>query len=633
MSRVARYHLLIWFVPPVLLSIGAVCGCSDSIKVTPRSAKDDQTALTQPRSTSAAIAPPDIQVSTQALPKSAIMQIRPPVLSNPRFIDSLAAARNGKVLACGNHWARLWDTRTQALLWQKRVPRDTIECALSANGNLVALATFFPTDGVRISVYDVTKQHARFQIAHSKIWPPKLAFSPDGQHLLVNADRLGILNTQSGSYESSVGTAATHAQFGPDNTIIAFAGDKVIRWVPGNKNITTVAHLPGKARAVAFNRDGSKVAWTTGQVVGMLDPVSRRVEQLAIKQATEIKTLALSPKGDLLAIGLLGTGLSVWDLTTTTELWSIRRNPKRKKGVAPDITFSQDGTSLFVSTLTNIAIADARNGMKGLNEPRVRFHSWGADSSVIVEKNEKRWAVDLTTGEERGAAKMYPLPTNLPRWADEYFHTSNGEVVAYSDEDASTCGALRVWKPAGGKQTLPPAKGCDKEFQFVDVAWHVHSGIAIAVNATAPEVWDYLKRKRLFTIQNQDRPIVASAVSTNRQVLLLASGAKDDPTGENHDNERQGTLLQTWSIASATLTSKKTTPKEGVSSVTLSHDGRRAVVGWNDGTIEIHDTNELAVVHALGSHRSGIAMIQLSPDGKLLAASDKDHSTIIWKFW
>ena len=165
--------------------------------------------------------------------------------------------------------------------------------------------------------------------------------------------------------------------------------------------------------------------------------------------------------------------------------------------------------------------------------------------------------------------------------------------------------------------------------------WHPGPGIVIAANTTNPEVWDAPARKKLFTIDRHDRPLAGTAISPdgkNLVVVLGAAPAADDEANEYSDEEPgTGTRFETWSISTGRMIEDLRVDREGVTAVGMSKDGSHVYVGWNDGTVDVLETATMGSLRTIGVHPAEITGFEVSPDGALLAATDADGATTIWR--
>ena len=80
---------------------------------------------------------------------------------------------------------------------------NRMQCALSGDGNLVAVSTPSVQTGARIAVYETAPHRQRFQVLQTSTELPQVTFSPNADKLLVVSEGLIIRSSKTGKYETS----------------------------------------------------------------------------------------------------------------------------------------------------------------------------------------------------------------------------------------------------------------------------------------------------------------------------------------------------------------------------------------------------------------------------------------------
>jgi WD40 repeat protein len=564
----------------------------------------------------------DIVRSPDRLPSGAVAIIGAPALSNPAFVTDLALSSSGQLAMCGDRHARLWEVATGRLLWSQRAPAGGMRCALSPDGARIAIVHKGPSGSTEIAVHDwKAGSHEAGVTPGSAPW-----FGLDGAAFVVARGGVEVRDTATNKATRKAATPGVAAGLAAEGTLIVVARTQITRVKPDGTS-EPVATLPASIDAAVVSADASRVAWTTGKQTGTVDIATGTVTPLP-DPGGKVETLALSPRGDLLAAGIEG-GLSVWELAGATRLWGVE---PRRRGLSPAVGFSPDGKSLAYTEIRRAIIADARTGKAPAAPSRHFFAGWTpAGTAIVVDSASKKVALDPATGATSESFESEKDPPGRPSWADVVITGANGVVIAYADEDVHRCGPFRLWIAGQGERSLARPRKCHEE---PEGTWQPGPGIVV-VNTPSPEVRDAAADKKLFGLDFGLRPLVIAQISSDGKRLLLVLGPAPAPEQDADayaDKEpRGGTRLEVWSIPDKKMLGSHRLEQAGVTAAVVDKTGSRAYLGWDDGTITSVDTAALASPRRLGVHAAPIDDLALSPDGTLLAATDRDRSATIWK--
>jgi WD40 repeat protein len=564
----------------------------------------------------------DVVRSPDRLPSGAVAIIGAPVLSNPASVDDIALSSRGQLLTCGGSYARLWEVASGRLLWSHRAPSGSLRCALSPDGAQIAVVAENKSESSEIVVHD-WKAGTRTTGATSGIAP---WFGLDGASFVVARGGVSVRDTQTNKPTRSPEIAGVAAGLAVDGALIVVARTTVVR-VKSDGASEPVATLPATIESAVVSADASRVAWTTGKQVGTIDVATGAVTPLP-DPGGRVEHIALSPKGDLVAVGA-GGGLSVWELAGAKRLWGVA--PKAR-GQSPALGFSPDGKSLAYAGTGRAIIADARTGNAPPAPPAHRFAGWTpAGAAIVADEAGGKVALDLKTFASTSRFEPIRDPADRPAWAHTIIR-GTGLVVAYDDEQTTKCGPLKLWIEGKGERTLAKPRGCNDDVVQV---WFVGPGIAIS-NTSSPAVWDAVESHKLFDLDIGLRPLVTAQVSPDGQRLLVVLGPAPAPKENDADafgekEPRSGTHFDVWSIPDRKLLGSLRVAAEGVYDAVLSKEGSRAFLGWRDGTVASLDTKVLSAPRTIGVHAAPVQSLALSPDGALLAVTDLDGATTIWR--
>src|SRR5262249_4818790 len=90
-----------------------------------------------------------------------------------------------------------------------------------------------------------------------------------------------------------------------------------------------------------------------------------------------------------------------------------------------------------------------------------------------------------------------------------------------------------------------------------------------------------------------------------------------------------GSRIQLWDAQSGKETGSMVVEKPGVSSASLSGDGKLLATGVRDGSVILWDTASGKRLHVFTMHK-GWAGARLSPDGKRLFTAGEDRKIVLW---
>ncbi|GJE99331.1 WD40 repeat domain-containing protein [Phanerochaete sordida] len=239
--------------------------------------------------------------------------------------------------------------------------------SISANGKLLAaaigntIAVWRLQDGLTVQRLERDGHTETIQ---------QIAFSPDGQHVVLGADdRLALVwDVKTGDVVHRLeGHKATiyYAAFSPDGTRIATrSSDSELRMWSASSGELLYANTDLKSSSsdeILFSPDGSRLAAHSDTSSGhsamaVLDCCTG--ERIAMLRKQEIYRMAFSPSGDRIVTGSRDGSACVWDATSGKALLELKEHMDEVNAVAfsPDggevATASEDGTVVTYDSRT-----------------------------------------------------------------------------------------------------------------------------------------------------------------------------------------------------------------------------------------------------------------------------------------
>jgi len=288
--------------------------------------------------------------------------------------------------------------------------------------------------------------------------------------------------------------------------------------------------------------------------------------------SSDIWSVAFSPDGKLLAIGLFGGIVELWDLTSATI--ALRGRFKVHSNGVWDVAFSPDGKMLASGSY------DGTVGLWDLTTAALhsllRGHSSGV-WSVAFSLDGKL----LASGSHDGTVRLWDLTTAIEVQCSQFdFHSNRILGMAFLPD-----GKLLVCGSYGGTVGL----------------WDL---------TLATEVQQNLFKGYLHGT-------VCVAFSPDGK--MLACGSYD------------GTV-KLWDLTTATEVRRNLFKGylHGNICVAFSPDGKMLACGSYDGTVGLWDLKTATLHSLLQGHSSGVWSMAFSLDGKLLASGSHDGTVKLW---
>jgi WD40 repeat protein len=438
-----------------------------------------------------------------------------------------------------------------------------------------------------------------------------LATDPDFAGLLaVEADRLSPSTETHGAVLSAAaaqrstrlnvgGPPVYSITFSPDDSLLAAAdaAGSIEVWDPRRgTRVATLASHTSRALAVAFNRDGSRLAATgiDGTVGSVLVwDVGTRRQVLRLSEDGITGALAFSANGTKLAVGVGNGDVALHDLGTGSR--RVLHGPGRP---VTSLTFSADAR-LLVS-------AD------GQGYPRV----WDVSTGTVL--------ADLA------AEHVFSV-----------FFGPSGRVLSGSADDKG----VYLWDLGGARPVPLPPLPLQGQYGWT-VSAPVGDQVAVADENGAIALWDFRRRVRLQTFQDRGRTETISVVLSPDGAMLASAGfngtivvhdLSDNPFGGFDARVRDirvspdGSLV---AVAGSDRTVRLYDPQgrplatlgghaDEVQAVAFSPDGRLLAAVTRNVTITIWDVQrrQHAVAPFPGQGIGASTDVAFDPSGKLLATA------------
>jgi WD40 repeat protein/beta-lactamase regulating signal transducer with metallopeptidase domain len=470
-----------------------------------------------------------------------------------------------------------------------------------------------------------------------------VAFSPDGKTLASGGwdDTVRLWDVATGkelhkidAHKALVSTVA----FSPDGKILASRGgiDGIVRLWDAN-TAAEIRKFEGISKAnpwrfnreyqISFSPDSKNLAVGDIKVIHIYEVASGKEVQKLEGHRSCIGAV-YSPDGKLIASGGIDEGkdqhsLRIWDVATGKELRQCTL-PKNEPPI--NLAFSPKGDQLAaVIEEDDMHIFDVASG-KAIHR---LTHYWPSRTAFAPDGK--------TVVSARGPSIRLWDPANGKEKALEFAgHQSGVSSVALSPDGklvASGGENIRLWEPATGK-LVRQIKALGTQ-----VAFSPDSKTLASVGGGTTRLWDAATGNEIKAFKGTRH---MRAVTFSPDGKLLATGDEqatvriyDLATGNQlHEMDVQSiaeSLSLAFSPDNKTLACAGAWNEGGVpKGITLNLQKRVTVIGKEGFFVLLWDAATGKEVRRFGGLSDKIKSVAFSPDGKTLAAANKDGKICLW---
>jgi WD40 repeat protein len=570
--------------------------------------------------------------------------------------------------------------------------------ALAFSPDLQTLATAGTDSIIRLWAVDSGQEIA--QLTGHTGWIRSINFSEDGRFLVSgSADRTvrlwsiakrQCLRVLSG-HQDQVWAARFFAK---DSSIISASGDNKARIWPLGRNLPIEFSSPEKIVAgVAIHK--FKVASSIIEAIKIWDLFSKKQTGLITADAQQIRALAFSPDGKILAGAGHDRQIRIWEVATGKLLHKLIGHQKQ----IWSLSFTESGEYLVSGSANLVRLWDWRNQSTfrsfadqshrirsiavaqrdrrsllaiGSDDGLIKLWDIQADKLLKTIKNyaNRAWCVAhspdgrfLVSGSDDGMVRLWLTPGTAPQELVGHLRrvrtlaiSPNSQLIASGSHD----GTIRIWRPDGTLvATLEQHLDWLVYLEFMDNStlisigddqtiyrWDLDSGNARLLMASYQEwYWGFAIIKN----HPADQPQQLLALAGNSKVVefLNINSGELISTNYQHDrpirclaynNHRQqlasieeNGILKIWDLQSDQLLQEFPALDDIIRTICWHPFSPICALAGDRGTIFICNILNLAV-NSLKAHLAPIWSLSFHPNGENLISCSEDESIVTWQW-
>jgi WD40 repeat protein/class 3 adenylate cyclase/tRNA A-37 threonylcarbamoyl transferase component Bud32 len=497
---------------------------------------------------------------------------------------------------------------------------DALPLAVSPAGSTVAVAT---EDGVRL----VDPQSGRLlgRVGHGRT--DVVAFSPDGRLLAIHPAHRPL----------SIWDSRTHRRWTLQSTprdnyvrvLISPAGQQVI--VATSNPDTTGAvrvydrssgrlqHTILAARTAALSQDGSRLAVARAAEgegsVTLWD--AQRFKRLAVVARFPIVnavSVAFSPDGNGLAIGLANGSAGIWSLTARKRIISFLGGHSSLTGLA----FSPDGKEMTTAARDGATRVWSAEGARKVRIPTTH----GEPSTMALARNRVSAAFfdgsvgvwDATSGHLLSSFSLFHGDVFRAAWLWPAL-SPDGSLIAFQRKAGESVRVISV-ATRDVVRTFPSRTAFSAAFSRDNsrlVVFGPAAGFVASLPAGSPKPLE----KAQLGASCEGFGVGQSAFSGDDR--LLAASTSCDTIG-------------IWDTRTGHLLRLIKNPRTNYSTAALSRDGSLVAMGSPDTTVSIWSVRTGRRISILHGHSATVVSVAFSPSSPLLATAGIDGTVRLWDF-
>jgi WD40 repeat protein len=413
--------------------------------------------------------------------------------------------------------------------------------------------------------------------------------------------------------------------------VLSGSWDKTVRWWHAQTGEPRRRFdVPAQVYCVALSPDGRHfLSGDAGNVLRLWDVETGQELRRFRGHSAPVHSVAFSPDGRRALSGGHDHTVRLWDVAGGEQL----RRLEGHTGAVSAVAFSPDGCLALSAN-------DCQGDGSNQPAPDYQLRLWDLDSGQEVRRfvGHAHPVRGLAVSPDGRRVLSCGADATIRSWEVETgkelarFEGHAGPVmgVAFSADgrravSGGVDGTVRLWDTAAGKEVQPLAGPPCRAWKVTFVADGTH--VLAAGSDGVVRVWDVARGKETSRFQGHTDGVASLALSPDGRRALSNSYVDDWHVPQPDDGDRTGSW-RLWDVASGKELRRLAAPPMGWGAA-FSPDGRRALTGCREQVL-VWDVDSGRQLRSLDGHTGFVTSVAFSPDGDRALSGSWDCTVRLW---
>ncbi|MFT5470586.1 MAG: WD40 repeat protein [Verrucomicrobiales bacterium] len=526
----------------------------------------------------------------------------------PGNVDAWVFSSDGNsLLAVAQGYFLKWDLLSGELLSEWKIPGEIritnhAQILIADTGDLLIT----PHERGGLNIWDPTTQKFLYAFEHDSAFGVA-ALNPEGD-MLVTGSREGLVKlwnprtavlVEKFTHDSAIDDLV----FSSDGrSLIVGCNDGSIRiWeIKNSKQIRKDVYRDDGSCPLLLRPDGRQIATMKDESI-YLWPMRDSAEEIIIDMP-DVKGMAYSPDGRLLAVGDLYGQIAFWRTDTGLQDGRMLAQPGRVEA----IRFSHDGMTLITG-----------------GEDSIRYWSVTERSEVGGAVRRTGWIQTMEISSDGRYLLARDSDGRIQTW-DVTMNRSHEELEEVVVSATSNAGELVAMAGYGGVQLFSGSSGD----AMGNPIKHGSEVLAVALSFDGEILLSGGVDGQARLWRTNDRTPIGPGLSHS----FIIRSAAFNPQGTRVVCGCLDGTAKIWQVNSQQQIGKtiKLGERKGIWAVAMSPDGKLVVTGSEEGDVCLWNSLNAQLIANLEGHVDTVVRVAFSPSGRILATGSLDNTVRLW---